>query len=75
MTSQLSKACLIVLVVPSKQGIRSEYSSISIFFIGPKKPSLMVPSTLISTGAKITFEQYHAITISLFQTPTVFCFL
>ena len=66
MTARLYKTCITILVVPSRQTfcIRSEYSSISVFFIGLKKTSLIVPSTLI----------VNAIAISLFKLLQFFAF-
>ena len=76
MTAQLCKTYITILVAPSRQTfcITAEYSSISVFFIGLKKTSLIVPSTLIVNGAKITFEKYYAIAISLFKLLQFFAF-
>lgn len=76
MTAQLYITCTIILVVPSRQTfcIRSEYSCISVFFIGLKKTSLIAPSTLIINGAKITFEKYCTTAISLSKLLQFFAF-
>ena len=76
MTAQLYKTCITILVVPRRRAfcVRSEYSSISVFFIGLKKTSLIVPGTLIVNGAKIIFEKQYANAISLFKLLQFFAF-